>query len=199
MKNIIALILIITWLPSCTYYTQPKYTKVENIIKLTPGMEKTTVSNTLGIEPYDVYTIQKDGSTVFLYHYKHRQRELNTANAMNEKGLTEEAGREPKYLKPSRLFVMFDKDGKLNSVWSDEGTENTLRLLQIDQQARRYYSSQNNKDTISDLLLFTHTGAQIHREAETKLKKSNKGGLIAFFIIIGASVIAAVAATSVKE
>ena len=196
MKTILYLALGLLLFGSCSYYTQPKYTKVENIVMLSPGMDKQSVSSTLGIDPYDVYTIQKDGSSIFLYHYKHRQRELNTINNYNEKGLTEEKG-EPKYLKPSRLFVMFDKDGKLNSVWSDEGTDNALRLIQIDQQARRFYSTQSNPAALNDSLLFVYTGSHIKKEPESKLKKSGKGGAVAAFIILG--LVIAVAIISAGE
>lgn len=191
MKQLLLLTAVALLFASCSFYVQPKYTKVESIVRLTPGMDKQTVSSTLGIDPYDVYTIQKDGSTIFMYHYKHRQRELNSINNDNEKGLTEEKG-SPKYLKPSRLFVMFDKEGKLNSVWSDEGTDNALRLIQIDQQARRFYSTQSNPAALNDSLLFVYTGSHIKKEPESKLKKSGKGGAIAAFIILGLVTIAAV-------
>lgn len=193
MKKIILIALCTCIFGACSYQTQPKYTKVESILKLTPGLDKSAVSTTLGIEPYDIYTIQKDGSTILIYHYKHKQRELNSANDLNEKGLTEEKT-SPRYLKAARLFVLFDKDGKMSSVWTEEGTENALRIIQIDHQARRYLSSTGNTTAINDSILFSYAGHFIKKEETPKLKKKGTFGKAFAIIFLGA--IAAFGATT---
>lgn len=56
----------------------PKFTTIDKLIQLTPGMTFSEVVTTLGCEPYDVFTINDaEDKTVLIWHYKKFKRSEN--------------------------------------------------------------------------------------------------------------------------
>ncbi|MCH8555031.1 MAG: hypothetical protein LAT76_07730 [Schleiferiaceae bacterium] len=67
----------------------PKFTTMEKLIQLTPGMSLDDVVKTLGTEPYDVYTINHEtNQTVYIWHYKKVQRTENPVILATRSGAT---------------------------------------------------------------------------------------------------------------
>ena len=154
---------------SCSVLTSPKYTKVEKIIKLEEGMTITEVTTTLGLDPYDVLHIQKDGTTLLLYYYKHKERDIGKFQKDNEASLTQ--GRKIRYVKPSRLYVLFDDDQKLQSVYSEAGLQNSPFIVRTDQILHRINSVSNNFAPLGDTALFWYQPLPLTPENESTKKR----------------------------
>lgn len=52
----------------------PKYTHVEQVIELSPGMTMETVNQKLGIKPYDLYVYDSLGNRSYIYKYRTTDR-----------------------------------------------------------------------------------------------------------------------------
>ena len=111
------LIAIIACLSSCIVQA-PKYTKIEQVLSLKPGMTKDDVTTALGIPPYDLRSMNDKGETVLIYKYRVTDRKtipllMKPANGMKATG------------KWVDLFVTFSWDGKLTKLESCSGCEET--------------------------------------------------------------------------
>ncbi|MDF3028146.1 MAG: hypothetical protein K0S23_2453 [Fluviicola sp.] len=77
MKNgnkILAILLIpAIFLQSCIV-SAPKYTHVEQVMQLKPGMSLDTVNQRLGIQPYDIDIYDSTGYRSFVYKYRTTDR-----------------------------------------------------------------------------------------------------------------------------
>lgn len=68
----------------------PKYTGIQEVFTLKPGMHRDTVSKVLGIEPYDIKLIT-DSITEIIYKYRTTDRKtipffMNKTNGIKAKG-----------------------------------------------------------------------------------------------------------------
>lgn len=96
----------------------PKYTKIEQVLMLKPGMTRDEVTAALGIPPYDMRSMNEKGETVLIYKYRVTDRKTI-----------------PLFMKPSNgvkttgkwvdLFVTFSWEGKLTKLESCSGCEET--------------------------------------------------------------------------
>lgn len=107
----------------------PKFTSVENIIDLKPGMTYVEVVNKLGSKPYDVLFCQQEGFTMYLYKYKVIQREIDPKN-IDMKGF-ETTGSE-KYLGEMKdVWLIMDKNNVLESYVTVTGKKDGAVTLLI--------------------------------------------------------------------
>lgn len=65
----IIIILIILSITGCIV-KGPKFTHVEKVLDLKPGLTLTEVNNTLGLKPYDLISMDSTGARVLLYKYR---------------------------------------------------------------------------------------------------------------------------------
>jgi hypothetical protein len=140
-------------LTSCNsiYQAAPPYTSVERMIQLKADMNVQSVSEILGIQPYDIYTIQETGGSILVYNYrvKDRKVKLPTELKKQEQFIHSEeyqkAG-EPYYnLEHSKLYIFF-KDGKMKSMMTDRGLEKSEYLMILDNHIR--YISKEEYDNM---------------------------------------------------
>jgi hypothetical protein len=80
----------------------------------------------LGSKPYNVYSNQKDGYTIYLYKYKLIERKADPLT-VNEIG-GETTGKEVYSPKEQNLFLLF-KDGKLESYVTSSGRKDSNPLV----------------------------------------------------------------------
>lgn len=74
VNKLLALLLIpAIFLQSCIV-SGPKYTHVENVMKLSPGMSMDTVNQRLGIMPYDINAYDSTGNRSYIYKYRTTDR-----------------------------------------------------------------------------------------------------------------------------
>lgn len=67
----------------------PKFTTIDKLIQLTPGMTFSEVVTMLGCEPYDVFTINdSEDKTVLVWHYKKFKRSENPMIIETRQGAT---------------------------------------------------------------------------------------------------------------
>jgi hypothetical protein len=128
---------------SCTsiYQAAPPYTSVDKMILLKADMNMQTVNEILGIQPYDIYTIQETGGSILVYYYrvKDRKVKLPTDPKKQEEFIHSEeyqrAGDTYYNLENSKLYVFF-KDGKMKSMMTDRGLEKSEYLMILNNNIR---------------------------------------------------------------
>ena len=101
-------VFILTGFTSCIVRA-PQYSRVEKVLTLKQGMTKEEVSTVLGIQPYNIVSMNDTGETVLLYKYRVTNRSivpffLNETNGHKVRG---------KYV---NLLVTYNKDGKVKSM-----------------------------------------------------------------------------------
>jgi hypothetical protein len=117
-------------------WVAPPYTSVDKIVNLKQGMTMADVTKTLGIDAYDIYHIQEDGSSVLLYNYRVKDRitELPMEPKKRDEFLHGESAQTagtPYYKMESSIAYILYKDGKMRSVITDEGKVNSEFLMLI--------------------------------------------------------------------
>lgn len=83
--------LVLAFLVQSCVVTGPKYTHVESVLKLKPGMSKAEVNDSLGLGPYDLHHYDSTGSYAVIYKYRVTDRRtvpflLKETNGMKAKG-----------------------------------------------------------------------------------------------------------------
>src|SRR3990167_9928508 len=73
-NKLLAIILIPTLLVQSCVVSGPKYTRVEKVMELSPGMSLQTVNAKLGIKPYDIYIYDSTGNHSYIYKYRTTDR-----------------------------------------------------------------------------------------------------------------------------
>jgi hypothetical protein len=115
---------------SCTYYIAPAYTSVDELSKVRKGMTMSKVNEVLGIQPFDIYTVQDDGGTILVYNYRLKDRRAKVNGNLLEYTKTEASQKEgtPWYGEASRAYLLF-KDDKMASLITDNGRQDAERLI----------------------------------------------------------------------
>ncbi len=118
---------------STSKWIAPKYTNVSKILKVTKEMDIATVSRTLGIPPYDIYTMQADGATILMYNYRIKERSMSLpqTNYQEVTRGTEKSQKEGEIwyqLNSYHLYIIFEK-GKMKSMLTDVGRKDGEVLL----------------------------------------------------------------------
>jgi len=144
LKNLLAISIVLLFVGGCvtTKWIAPPYTSVEKILKIKQGMSINDVNSTLGIEPYNVYNLQEDGSSVLVYHYRTVQRRMTVPNNPTQKvevirgeerSQTEGA---PWYdLDHSLVYILFN-NGRVESLMTDQGRSDAEYLLLVNNNIR---------------------------------------------------------------
>lgn len=131
------------------YQAAPPYTSVERMIQLKADMNVQSVNEVLGIQPYDIYTIQETGGSILVYNYRVKDRKVKLPTELKKQDQFihseeyQKAG-EPYYnLEHSKLYIFF-KDGKMKSMMTDRGLEKSEYLMILDNHIR--YISKEDYD-----------------------------------------------------
>ncbi len=72
--QLLTFILVPTLFIQSCVVSGPKYTHVENVMELSPGMSLQTVNAKLGIQPYDIYIYDSTGNRSYIYKYRTTDR-----------------------------------------------------------------------------------------------------------------------------
>jgi len=150
-------------LSSCTKWIAPPYTSVTEISNVKKGMSKEQVKETLGIEPYDIYTMQEDGTTILMYNYRLKDRSMNVSGDFGKATRTQASQKSGTdiYGATALLFVLF-QDDKVSSLITSRGREDAEHLLLTNNNIQliskqQLVSLQNNNDP--DLLILDEKGS----------------------------------------
>lgn len=73
-NKFLAIILIPALFTQSCVVSGPKYTHVEKVMELKPGMSKDSVNSKLGIQPYDIYIFDSIGNHSYIYKYRTTDR-----------------------------------------------------------------------------------------------------------------------------
>jgi hypothetical protein len=167
MNQRLAFLLIISafLLMGCNKYIAPPFTSVDKISKLKPGMKLRQVVDILGIEPYNIYHMQKSGSQLFTFNYrlKNRKLKVETLNrdefsrkTTNEESQTSGVDYYDKHYKT--LYVLID-NGELTSFTTTQGADDS-EFLMIHQNnlnviSEKYISQYDSlRDTIPNVEIY---------------------------------------------
>jgi len=74
ITRLLSFILIPALLLQSCIVTAPKYTHVEQVMELEPGMTKDSVNAKLGIQPYDINVYDSVGNHSYIYKYRTSDR-----------------------------------------------------------------------------------------------------------------------------
>ncbi len=126
MKKLFLAFLATVLLSSCTTLTTistkeqaPRFTTMDEIVKLEVGMSLDEVIETLGSKPYDLHTLSFDeNQTVYNWYYKKIERKEDPKVLKTKKGAT--SGEEV-IDKQQEIYITFDDDGKLVKAITDTG------------------------------------------------------------------------------
>jgi hypothetical protein len=102
----------------------PKYTRVEKVMQLSTGMTKHQVEKLLSVEPYQLYSMDKDSNRVFLYKYRVTDRRtlpfcLRDTNGYEFRG------------KFADLLVTYNKSDTVTSMQSQQ-SDSEIQKSRID-------------------------------------------------------------------
>ena len=106
----------------------PQYCSTENLANVKPGMSYSELNQVMGIHAYDVFMIQEDGVSVYVWNYRVPNRRVPKMIVDTKLGLT--AGSQ-KYLNPSKVYFIMT-DGKLSSMLSNVGQSDGPDLIVTD-------------------------------------------------------------------
>lgn len=108
----------------------PKFTSTDKLLQVQPGNSYDVVVQTLGCEPYNLLSNQKDGYLVCVYKYKLVEREFKADAAdavLNQRG-GETAGMEVYNPTVQDAYLVF-KDNKLESIVTSYGLDKVTPLV----------------------------------------------------------------------
>jgi hypothetical protein len=116
-------------LTNCKTTQVAKFSSVENVMKLELNSTLPEVVSTLGTQPYNIYSKQVDGYTIYVYKYKLVERKVSP-EIVNSRG-GETTGTEVYNGKEHNLFLFF-KDGKLVSMVTSDGRKDSPALIMLE-------------------------------------------------------------------
>ncbi|SFT87896.1 hypothetical protein SAMN05216474_2862 [Lishizhenia tianjinensis] len=134
MKRLTLLLGLIAVLASCasvSYKTSkvlPYYTEPAKIVKLQNGMTLTQINSVLGIEPYDVYHMQDDGSTVLVYKYRLKERKIEVTTSDDLTNQASQTSGTVYFTEEYKVYILL-QDGKLQSLITDAGRKDSKYIL----------------------------------------------------------------------
>lgn len=112
----------------CKTIQVAKYSSVENVLDLRINNSLEEVISKLGTKPYNVYSSQKEGYTIYVYKYKVVERKVSP-KLVNSRG-GETTGTEVYNGKEHTLFLMF-KEGRLESYVTTDGRKDSNPLIML--------------------------------------------------------------------
>jgi hypothetical protein len=123
-----AIFFVSIFLTGCKSIEVAKFASVENVMELKINSSLDEIIARLGSKPYNIYSNQKEGYTIYTYKYKLVERRVNP-NLINRKG-GETTGTEVYNGKEHTLFLML-KDGKLESFVTTDGRKDSNPLIML--------------------------------------------------------------------
>ena len=126
-------------LSSCKTVQVAKFASVENVMELKINSTLDEVISKLGSKPYNIYSNQKEGYTIYTYKYKVVERKVNPKLIKSKGGET--TGTEVYNGKEHNLFLLF-KDGKLESFVTTDGRKDSNALIMLN---NTLYTISSNK------------------------------------------------------
>lgn len=138
MKRKILTYGLIILLGSCATISKvaPPFTNVEKISKLKMGTTLSVVSSTLDIPPYNILSMQEDGSGIYAFNYRLKVRKASVPEGTDGENLLHSeqyntAGEE-KYEDEIKTVITVFKEGKLSGVHTTEGWDKAEYLMIVD-------------------------------------------------------------------
>lgn len=115
--------------PKDAYVKDIKFTSVDKLLLIQPGNTYDVVVQTLGCEPYNLLSNQKDGYAIYVYKYKLLQREIKAEDAevLNQRG-GETAGIEVYNPKIEDAYLVF-KNNVLESIMTTQGRQESAQFV----------------------------------------------------------------------
>lgn len=113
---------------SCKTVQVAKFASVEKVVELKINSSLTEVISTLGSKPYNIYSNQKDGYTIYTYKYKLVERNVNPELANSKGGET--VGTEVYNKNEQTVFLLF-KDNKLESFVTTNGRKDSNPIIML--------------------------------------------------------------------
>ncbi len=113
-----------------SYVRAIKYTSIDKLCQVQPGNSYDVVVQTLGCEPYNLLSNQKDGYAIYLYKYKLVERDVKADIAddmLNQRG-GETSGIEVYNPKIEDAYLVF-KDNKLESIVTSYGQDKAMPFI----------------------------------------------------------------------
>ncbi len=123
-----AILIASVFLSSCKTIQVAKFASVESVMELKINSSLEEVIAKLGSKPYNIYSNQKEGYTIYTYKYKVVERKVNP-KLVNSKG-GETTGTEVYNGKEHTLFLLF-KEGKLESFVTTDGRKDSNPLIML--------------------------------------------------------------------
>ncbi len=137
MKRKILNFSLIILLGSCATMSKvaPPFTNVEKISKLKMGTTLSVVNSTLDIPPYNILSMQEDGSGIYAYNYRLLVRKATVPEGTDGDNLLHSeqyntAG-EPKYKDEIKTVIAVFKEGKLSAIHTTEGWDKAEYLMVV--------------------------------------------------------------------
>lgn len=103
-----------------------RFTSVENLLVLQPGISYEKTVELLESKPYDVYFSQENGYIIYEYKYKTIERKIDINRTHYRGGET--VGQEV-YSKKISTVLLFFKDNKLETFITDKGEKNGAEIV----------------------------------------------------------------------
>jgi len=113
---------------SCKMVQVAKFASIDRVMELEIDNNLDEVISKLGSKPYNIYSNQKEGYTIYTYKYKVVERKVNP-KLVNSRG-GETNGTEVYKAKEHTLFLLF-KDGKLESFVTTDGRKDSYSLIML--------------------------------------------------------------------
>lgn len=98
--------------------TAPRYTRVEQVLRLHQGMTEDEVKATLCVAPYDLKSLKDSGTKILIYKYRVTDRRTVPLFKKATNGISTPG----KYVD---LFVTYTPEGKVSKIESCSGCEST--------------------------------------------------------------------------
>ena len=150
MKKNILLVLIVAVITGCSdKVIAPKFTYVDKIIEVKPGDDFSRVKSTLGCLPDDIYIDEANGKSIYTWKYKRNNRYVSKSLLDKPEGAVTGDAR---VMNEGTLYCIFSKDYVLESLSTDEGRADAVKLILFDNSFREAVSdpSQYNSFKLTD-------------------------------------------------
>jgi hypothetical protein len=142
IKKLFFISLVTLSIVSCKTAIQPNYVSSNEVASLNIGMTKQDAKTQLGnLSPFDILMAEQGGCEVHQYKYKSPAKEISSTSAIRKEGLTE--GKK-KYIKESDVFLVY-KNGKLESVLTNSGKDDALKLIEQIEETKSICSEEGLK------------------------------------------------------
>ncbi len=115
--------------PSGSYVKSIKFTSVDKLFQIQPGNTYDVVVQTLGCEPYNILSNQKDGYAIYVYKYKLLERQIKAEDVevLDQRG-GETAGVEVYNPKIEDVYLVF-KNNVLESFITSQGRQESAQFV----------------------------------------------------------------------